>query len=262
MNEVMPFQFENVAIRVVTDENGEPLFVGKDICEALGYANPSKAMNDHCKGVTIRYPLQTTGGMQQLRVLTEPDVMRLMVGSTLPAAQAFERLVFEEILPTIRKTGSYVSPAVQQSRTPAEPMLPVQQAKVSLECFLDVAKLLAVPTHLAQTESIKQVRLTTGVDFSPFLLLAPAQNDIQAEEVMLEPTELGAALGYSRNKINPALEAAGLQERVDGVWAPTAKGAKFCIRHHWQVGNKSGYNLKWNLQAVRQLVPEAEKKAA
>jgi hypothetical protein len=152
--------------------------------------------------------------------------------------------------------------AIQQSRTPAEPMLPVQQAKVSLECFLDVAKLLAVPTHLAQTESIKQVRLTTGVDFSPFLLLAPAQNDIQAEEVMLEPTELGAALGYSRNKINPALEAAGLQERVDGVWAPTAKGAKFCIRHHWQVGNKSGYNLKWNLQAVRQLVSEAEKKAA
>lgn len=89
------------------DEAGEPLFVGKDVCEALGYANPNKAMGDHCKGITIRYPLMTAGGMQNVRVLIEPDVMRLVVSCTLPEGRRFEAWVFEEVLPPIRKTGAY-----------------------------------------------------------------------------------------------------------------------------------------------------------
>ena len=70
MSTLIPFQFESTAIRVVTDEHGEPLFVGKDICDALGYTNHNRAMGDHCKGVRKLYPLQTPGGMQVVRVLT------------------------------------------------------------------------------------------------------------------------------------------------------------------------------------------------
>lgn len=109
MNQVIPFEFEKLQIRVVAGDDGEPLFVGKDVCDALGYANHNKAMGDHCKGVTKRYPLQTSGGTQEYRVIGEPDMMRLIVNSTLPSAEAFERTVFEEILPTIRKTGAYSS---------------------------------------------------------------------------------------------------------------------------------------------------------
>lgn len=105
--EVVPFEFQNKAVRVVNDERGEPLFVGADVCEALGYANTADALKRHCKGVVKRYPLQTEGGVQEMRVLSEPDVMRLLVHSKRPDAQAFERLVFEEILPSIRRTGSY-----------------------------------------------------------------------------------------------------------------------------------------------------------
>ena len=108
MSNIIPFYFENKSIRVVTDENGEPLFVGKDVCQALGFSNPNDAMKDHCRGVAKRYPIaDSLGRMQETRVLSEPDVLRLIVNCTLPAAAAFERLVFEEILPTIRKTGSY-----------------------------------------------------------------------------------------------------------------------------------------------------------
>ncbi len=107
MNQLTPFQFEQFPIRVVTDENGEALFVGKDVCEALGYANPNDAMKQRCKGVAKRYPLMTPGGMQEVRVLTESDVMRLIVTSSLPSAEPFERWVFEEVLPSIRKTGTY-----------------------------------------------------------------------------------------------------------------------------------------------------------
>lgn len=119
---LIPMQFENANIRVVTDESGEPWFVGKDVCDALGYANPNKVMNDHCKGVTKRYPLSTAGGMQEVRVLSEPDVLRLIVRSTLPAAERFERWVFEDVLPTIRKTGGYGKPAVDPMRVLNDPV--------------------------------------------------------------------------------------------------------------------------------------------
>jgi prophage antirepressor-like protein len=62
MSAITPFNFDSKTIRVVTDENGEPLFVGKDVCDALGYANASDAIKQHCKGVAKRYPLQTAGG--------------------------------------------------------------------------------------------------------------------------------------------------------------------------------------------------------
>ena len=107
MNTTSTFQFLGADVRIVMDERNEPLFVGRDVCEVLEHSNPSKMMDDHCKGVTKSYTLQTAGGPQEVRVLTEGDVMRLIVRSTLPKAVEFERLVFDEILPSIRKTGKY-----------------------------------------------------------------------------------------------------------------------------------------------------------
>lgn len=107
---VTPFQFqENITLRTVSLE-GEHWFVAKDVAEALGYANPSDAVKQHCKGVAKRYPLRTTGGTQEFRIIREPDLYRLIVGSTLPAAQEFEAWIFEEVLPTLRRTGNYAIP--------------------------------------------------------------------------------------------------------------------------------------------------------
>ncbi|MDR5777363.1 MULTISPECIES: Bro-N domain-containing protein [unclassified Caballeronia] len=132
-------------VRVV-DVDGIQHFVGKDVCDVLSYANASKAMNDHCKGVTNRYPLQTAGGMQELRVLTEADVLRLIVNSRMPAAEKFERWVFEEVLPSIRKTGSYAMPG-------AQPLSPAQM-------FLQSAQLMAeIETRqIEQAAAIELVR--------------------------------------------------------------------------------------------------------
>ncbi len=109
MSDLNVFVFDSQAVRVVMVD-GKPWFVGKDVAEVLGYANPADAIAKHCKGVAKRYPLATPGGTQELRIISEPDVLRLIVGSKLPAAEAFERLVFEEVLPSIRKTGAYVDP--------------------------------------------------------------------------------------------------------------------------------------------------------
>ena len=88
--------------------DGTPYFIAKDAAEALGYTNPSKAISDHCKGITKRYPLPTAGGKQEVRIISEPDFYRLMVNSKLPTAQKFETWVFEEVLPAIRRTGGYM----------------------------------------------------------------------------------------------------------------------------------------------------------
>lgn len=108
MNELMTRVFENEEfgqVRTIV-ENGEVLFCGADVAKALGYANSRKALIDHCKGVTKRDTL-TTGGMQQLSFIPEGDVYRLVVHSRLETAVRFERWVFDEVLPTLRKTGVY-----------------------------------------------------------------------------------------------------------------------------------------------------------
>jgi hypothetical protein len=108
-------------------------------------------MSDHCKGVTKRYPLSTAGGIQELRVIAEPDVLRLIVNCTLPAAERFERLVFEEILPSIRKTGSYSSggqPA-ESDRHPAYLFKSFMVAGVQYGDALNIARELLGLSRLA-----------------------------------------------------------------------------------------------------------------
>ena len=112
MSELSVFNFDSYAVRTVTDDaTGEPLFVGKDVCAVLEYKDHTNAMKQHCRGVAKRHPIiDGLGRTQEVRVLTEPDVLRLIVSSTLPAAERFEKWVFEEVLPSIRKTGGYTRP--------------------------------------------------------------------------------------------------------------------------------------------------------
>ena len=90
------------------EEDGNPLFCAKDVATALGYKNTSKAIKDHCKGVTNRYPLSTAGGTQELVFLAEGDLYRLIASSKLESAQRFESWVFDTIVPSIRRTGGYM----------------------------------------------------------------------------------------------------------------------------------------------------------
>lgn len=109
-NQILPFQFEAHEVRALTINN-EPWFVATDVARVLGYGNPYDAIKRHCKGVVKHEALVTQGGKQHVRVITEPDVMRLIVSSKLPSAVEFERQLFEEILPAIRRHGGYLSPA-------------------------------------------------------------------------------------------------------------------------------------------------------
>lgn len=89
-------------------EDDKVLFCGSDIAKALGYARPADAISAHCKGVCV-LPTPSAGGVQNTKFITEGDVYRLIAHSKLPGAERFERWVFEEVLPSIRKNGAYMT---------------------------------------------------------------------------------------------------------------------------------------------------------
>jgi len=108
--EVAQYDFQGNAIRIVSEQDGTTLFCGKDVAAALGYKRPNDALQQHCKGAAIHRPLETAGGIQQVRFITEGDLYRLIANSKLPDAEKFERWVFDEVLPSIRKHGGYLTP--------------------------------------------------------------------------------------------------------------------------------------------------------
>ncbi|MFQ4693720.1 phage antirepressor Ant [Clostridioides difficile] len=110
MNNLQIFEkLEFGQIRMV-EVDKKPYFVTTDIAKCLGYANTSKAINDHCRWVTksyIPHP-QNENKVLEVNAIPESDMYRLIVNSKLPNAEKFESWVFDEVLPTIRKTGGYI----------------------------------------------------------------------------------------------------------------------------------------------------------
>lgn len=107
MNEIKIFNNEEFGqVRMVVID-GKIYFVGKDIANALGYSNPRDAISRHCKGV-VKHDSFKEGG-QKVALLPEGDIYRLVIKSQLQTAEKFERWVFDEVLPTIRKTGGYIN---------------------------------------------------------------------------------------------------------------------------------------------------------
>lgn len=89
---------------VVIDEKA--WFVANDVATSLGYKNKSDAISRHCKGV-VKHDILTNGGVQEVNIINEYDVIRLIMKSKLPQAQEFEKWVIEEVIPSVLKTGSY-----------------------------------------------------------------------------------------------------------------------------------------------------------
>lgn len=86
--------------------NGKEMFKAKDCAMMLGYKDTINAIKQHCKGV-VKHHLPTKGGIQEVSLIPEGDVWRLIIRSKLPQAVEIEKWIMDEVLPTIRKTGTY-----------------------------------------------------------------------------------------------------------------------------------------------------------
>lgn len=115
MNEIQIFNgiqiFNNIefgGIRIAEIE-GKPYFMATDIAKALGYSRPNDAISAHCRA-TVKHSTPISGKMQEVNFIPEGDVYRLIARSKLPQAEKFEKWVFDEVLPSIRKHGAYMTP--------------------------------------------------------------------------------------------------------------------------------------------------------
>lgn len=110
MNQLMKFENQQFGEIRLLERNGEPWFVGKDVAERLGYTNPLKAIRDHVdkedKGVN---EMDTPGGKQEIILINESGFYSLILRSKLSSAKQFKRWVTREVLPSIRKTGTYMT---------------------------------------------------------------------------------------------------------------------------------------------------------
>lgn len=130
-------------IRTV-EVDGKPYFVGRDIAKALGYSDPHKAVSRHCKG-GMKYPIgvQTGTGADgtpiiqdiDMLIISEGDVYRLIIKSQLPAAEKFEGWVMDEVLPAIRKNGSYTMPISTNDK-----IMLLAQGHMELQQEVDIIK--------------------------------------------------------------------------------------------------------------------------
>lgn len=201
MSDLNVFAFDSQAVRVVMVD-GEPWFVGKDVAEVLGYARPNDALQQHCKGAVKRRPLSTPGGTQEVRIISEPDMLRLIVGSKLPAAEAFERWVFEEVLPSIRKTGAYVDPKAPGAMgVQAQPMPYLSHvadfhvaADRVFRSVLRSARTAGVPLPAAVRRASAVTQERTGLDMIDVLDVHQHLRELDAREATgPTPRHAGAA---------------------------------------------------------------------
>ena len=150
------WNYESSEIRTI-EKDGEPWFVGKDVATILGYSNPRKALTDHVdaedKGVT---KCDTLGGIQDLTIINESGLYSLVLSSKLPNAKKFKRWVTNEVLPSIRKHGAYMT---EQT---------LERALTSPDFLIELATQLK-----AEQEQRKQLETTVAVQEQQIAELQP-----------------------------------------------------------------------------------------
>lgn len=110
MNNIRQFNHEMFGSMSILIKDNNPYFPAADVAKVLGYSNPHKAINDHCRPEGMNESLVPTSGGQQIKkFISEGNLYRLISRSRLAEAEKFEKWIFDEVLPMIRKTGGYVS---------------------------------------------------------------------------------------------------------------------------------------------------------
>ncbi|MFU2360529.1 MAG: Bro-N domain-containing protein [Phascolarctobacterium sp.] len=194
MNELRIFNNANFGDVRTVEKDGNIWFVGKDVAEALGYARTADAVKAHIdaddKGVCV---LPTPGGRQETTIINESGLYSLVLSSKLPSAKAFKRWITSEVIPSIRKTGSYNKPSKQPTTRQEQRAKAMLLNAQSRQCKLWLR--LAETTDLPDYKHICQQKAAEVLAGSPVL---PMQ---KAEKKTLSATEIGKILGITAHKV-------------------------------------------------------------
>lgn len=155
MNDITIFSNEEFGkVREITI-NGEPWFVGKDVADILGYQNGSRDVNAHVdEDDRPKYQIGTAGQMREQILINESGLYSLIFGSKLPTAKKFKHWVTAEVLPAIRKTGSY--------SVSTETMM--EKINNLENMVAELAKSLAAPRESVQASQVAYMLQSKGID--------------------------------------------------------------------------------------------------
>ena len=204
-NELTVFENEKFGKLEVLVENGKEYFPAKEIATMLGYKDPLKAINTHCKekGWVIR-PVLTKGGKQDRKFINEGNLYRLIAKSNLPQAEIFESWVFDEVLPTIRKTGMYMTDNIWDTITNNPEKLG--------EVLINYGK---VKRELEHLEEENQIQKQLIAEYKP---IKEYVDTILSSEDTMTTTQIAADYGFSAYELNKTLNEQRVVRKVGGQW--------------------------------------------
>jgi prophage antirepressor-like protein len=199
MNNMQIFNNSEFGSLEILEINGKPWFPATKVAKTLGYAEPEKAIRTHCKGVDV-LDTPTAGGIQKIKIIPEGDIYRLIVRSKLPSAERFEKWVFDEVLPSLRKHGLYAAEDLINN-----PDLLIQAATALKEERAKTA--LLTETVAVQKQQIAEMKPKA----SYYDLILQCKG-------VLPITVIAKDYGKSGQWLNAYLKDLGVQFKVGGTW--------------------------------------------
>jgi prophage antirepressor-like protein len=242
--QLAPFDFEGRQVRIVTDAQGEPWFVAADVLATISLDRKAlERLDDDEKGVNS---IHTPGGVQEMTTVNEPGLYALVLGSRKAEAKRFKRWVTHEVLPAIRKTGSYAVPAI--AALPA----PTQDRVTSLLLIGEaVAKIPGVKAGIAMAATLTCIHENTGLAIETLRRALPAANEPICS---LNATQLGKLVGLSAKTTNLRLANLGLQVRNErDEWELTEIGEAWAEAMPYSRNGHSGYQILWNPTVAQEM---------
>lgn len=199
MQEIRVFESPEFGEVRTVEIDGKPFFAGTDIARALGYSRPNDAVSAHCRA-TVKRSTPISGKMQEINYISEGDVYRLIVSSKLPAAEKFERWVFDEVLPSIRKHGLYAIDEIIAN--PDLGIKALQALKAERE-----ARIAAELDKAVLTQQVAELR--PKASYYDLILQCAS---------LLSVTEISKDYGMSAKAFNKKLHELHIQYQQSGVW--------------------------------------------
>lgn len=192
MNKLTVFKNEQFGEVRVVEQNGEPWFVGKDVATILGYAKPLNALATHVdEDDSLKQGLiDSMGRTQETIIINESGLYSLILSSKLPQAKQFKRWVTSEVLPSIRKTGSYATPKSKDER------LHVMEMNARSRMAQTYLKLANVDTLSDTYKTVLVSKASEVLAGEPILPLPVSKHD-----KVYSAKEIGEIFGISANKV-------------------------------------------------------------
>lgn len=242
-HEVTPFIYNGHNLSTITDDHGEVWFIAKEVAEILDYSDAHKM----CERLDAdeKQNRQIRGfGNRGVTLINESGLYSAILGSTKPEAKPFKKWVTSEVLPSIRKTGSYTAPMKRHAPATGSNPLPHVKAHLAVVSAMEKA---GVRKEMAMAVALKAIHDDTGMTTEPYRLALPGVQDV----CNLNQKQLGDLLGVSSRIIGKMLRTHGLMsDDESGHRIVTEKGRKFGEMKPFTNNGHSGYEPRWRKEVL------------